>query len=139
MTADAYDYDAFLSYGPADRSEVERIASRLRDEHGLRLCFDAWRAAPGPLDVDAIDRSRAVVVFIGPNGSGPWQAEDRKQTYAYAMSSKRSIIPALLPGAFDDDVPGLLRMRVRVDLAIDADFPRLVAGIVGAWRKPIRP
>lgn len=140
MATDANDHDAFLCYGPADRAEVERIAARLRDEHGLRIYLDAWEAAPELPDLDAlvqaVERSRAVVVFVGPNGSGPWQAEDRRQLYAHAMTSQRAIIPALLPGALERDVPGLLRVRVWVDLARAGDFERLVAGIVGASRAP---
>jgi hypothetical protein len=46
----------------ANRAEVEGIAERLRDEHGLRVFFDAWEIVPGDLVVgaleEAIDRSR---------------------------------------------------------------------------------
>lgn len=124
----AHDYDAFLSHAPADRAVVEPIAARLRDEHGLQVCLEA---APDAVDV-AIDRSRTVVILVGPNGMGPWQAE----VYAYAVTQERWIIPVLLPGADEQDIPKLLRSRARADLAREGDFQRLVAGIQGASRRP---
>jgi hypothetical protein len=49
MVPDEYDYDVFLSYNAASRAVVASIAEPLRDEHGLRVFFDAWETFAGDL------------------------------------------------------------------------------------------
>ncbi|MEM9463545.1 MAG: toll/interleukin-1 receptor domain-containing protein [Myxococcota bacterium] len=131
--ADGFDYDVFLSYNSANRAEVERVAARLRDEHGLRVFFDTWEIVAGDLVLGvleaAIDRSRTVAVFLGREGLGPWQDEERQVGFAYALKQKQRVIPALLPGAVEDAVPGFLAARAWVELGKDDGLARMVVGI----------
>jgi len=128
-------YDVFFSYNSANEREVERIAVRLRDEQGLRVFFDEWELVPGdsviPALEQAIDQSQTVAVFLGSNGMGPWQEEERQVALAYAVKSKRRVIPVLLVGAREQGIPGFLGTKAWVDLAEGEGFERLVAGIAG--------
>ena len=69
-------YDAFLSYNSQDRPAVEELAERLKGE-GLALYLEEWELAPGrefqPALAEALRDSKTCVVFLGPNGLGPWQ------------------------------------------------------------------
>jgi hypothetical protein len=96
-------YHAFLSYNSQDLRAVEDIAGRLKGE-GLELYLEEWELAPGrefqPELAGALYESKTCVVFLGPNGLGPWQRKEiqvaiNKQTY----ESDFPVIPVLLPGA----------------------------------------
>lgn len=133
--ADAYDYDVFLSYSSASSAEVDAVAMRLRDEHGLRVFFDAWSVVAGDPVLEvlerALERSRTIAVFLGADGMGPWHDAERQVALGYAVEGGRRVIPVLLPGARKQNVPGFLRTRSWVELAKEDGLARLVAGIAG--------
>ena len=96
-------YDAFLSYNSQDRPAVHEVAERLKGE-GLVLYLEQWELAPGrefqPALAEGLRDSKTCVVFLGPNGLGPWQ----KQEVQVAIDRRASdeafhVIPVLLPGA----------------------------------------
>jgi len=95
-------YDAFLSYNSQDGLAVEELAGRLKAE-GLAPYLEAWELLPGreiqPSLAGALNKSKACVVFLGPNGLGPWQ----KQELQVAIDKRTRdeafhVIPVLLPG-----------------------------------------
>ena len=95
-------YDAFLSYNSQDRAAVEALARRLRDE-GLRLYLEVWELAPGrefqSALTEGIGDSQSCVVFLGPNGLGPWQYEEVQVVInRRAHDGEYRVIPVLLPG-----------------------------------------
>lgn len=69
-------YHAFLSYNSQDRSAVQEVARRLKGD-GLSLYLEEWELLPGrefqPALAEALHESKTCVVFLGPNGLGPWQ------------------------------------------------------------------
>src|SRR6185503_7926718 len=100
----AEEYDVFLSYSSADKLAVEAVAVRLRDEAGLRLFLDAWHLVPGeswrPALGRAIERTMAVAVFFGPQGMGPWHAQESQLALVNAARQRgKRVIPVLLSGA----------------------------------------
>lgn len=109
----------FLCHNSADNLEVERIASTLKN-HGIQIWFDKWEMVPGQkmrsqLE-DAITNSSSVVVFVGREGCGPWQAEEIDVFLHEAVSRKLPVIPAILPTCRSEpDLPLFLRSYHWVD------------------------
>ena len=100
-------YHAFLSYNSQDRPAVQDVADRLKAEklngEQLNLYMEEWELAPGrefqPALAEALRDSKSCVVFLGPNGLGPWQ----KQELQVAIDRRTRdeafhVIPVLLPG-----------------------------------------
>ncbi|MEX1364004.1 MAG: toll/interleukin-1 receptor domain-containing protein, partial [Nannocystaceae bacterium] len=133
--ADEYDFDAFFSHNSADAEQVERLAKQLLDEHRLRVFFDRWDMVPGnpaiPALEQALERSRAVVVFVGLTGLGPWHELERQAAIRSAVHRGSRVVPALLDGAKEEELPGFLQGMTCVELAHGDGFLRLVAGITG--------
>src|SRR5215213_8610215 len=133
-------YDAFISYNSRDSEAVEELARRLEDEAGLLVWKDNWELAGGDDWIDrlpeAISQSRAMVVFVGPNGLGPWHKEEIKIGLQRAV--KRGIIrviPVALPGCPEDmGLPEYLDAKHYVNLrTVDAwEIHLLRCAVVGA-------
>jgi hypothetical protein len=137
-----YRYDVFLSHNSSDKSVVETIASQL-EEAGLRPFLDKWHLVPGEpwqegLEI-ALENSTTCVVFLGPNGLGPWENEEMRLALDRRVRDQGfRVIPVLLPG---DNLkapvtpPSFLSRLTYVDfrkgLADHETFRRLVAGIRG--------
>jgi hypothetical protein len=97
-------YHVFLSHNSRDKPAVEPLAVMLR-QHGLNPFLDKWNLIPGqPVDealVDALEHSDSAVIFVGPDGDGPWQSEEMRDILKRAVKSQNEFraIPVLLPGA----------------------------------------
>jgi WD40 repeat protein/energy-coupling factor transporter ATP-binding protein EcfA2 len=134
-------YDVFLSYNRADRSAVELIARRLREEVGLEPFLDRWHLVPGEPWQEALEEALAqsltVAVFVGPSGISPWHNEELRAALDDAVRRRDEyrVIPVLLPDAAPESVTGFLARRTWVDFRSGLDdaeaFERLVAGIKG--------
>ena len=95
-------YDAFLSYNSQDRPAVHEVAERLKGE-SLELYVEEWELAPGrefqPALAVALHESKTCVVFLGPNGLGPWQKQELQVAIdKRARDEAFHVIPVLLPG-----------------------------------------
>ena len=95
-------YDAFLSYNSQDRPAVREVAERLEGE-GLELYLEEWELAPGrefqPALAEGLRDSKTCVVFLGPNGLGPWQKQELQVAIdKRARDAAFHVIPVLLPG-----------------------------------------
>lgn len=133
------EYDAFLSYHRPDAGSVAELESRLVAA-GVRCWHDSH--LPGGVEwqgrtEQAMQRSRNVVVCVGPAGLGGWQMlEVRAALSLYAESTRaQSVIPVLLPGAVPDTLPLFLKTVTWVDLRAGLDdtvaIDRLVRDIRG--------
>jgi hypothetical protein len=82
MAPTASEYDVFLSHKGEDKREVELLATRLKEEAGLRPFLDKWHLQVGlswqPELEAAIDRSAGAAIFFGPHSTGPWHNEEIK-------------------------------------------------------------
>ncbi|MFN7929263.1 MAG: TIR domain-containing protein [Blastocatellia bacterium] len=143
VTVPSPQYDVFLSHNSADKPFVEQLAARLADEARLTVFLDKWHLVPGDpwqeaLE-EALDASRTCVVFLGPNGLGPWENEELRAALDDRVRNQEfRVIPALLPGADPQNreaVPRFLRRLMWVDFrsgwSDQEAFERLVAGIRG--------
>ncbi len=97
-------YHVFLSHNSRDKPVVEPLAVMLRHK-GLNPFLDKWNLIPGqPVDealVEALEHSDSAVIFVGPDGDGPWQSEEMRDILKRAVKSQNEFraIPVLLPGA----------------------------------------
>jgi hypothetical protein len=96
-------YDAFLSYNSQDRRAVQDLAERLGRE-GLDLYLEVSELPPGELFqkalAEGLHASKSCVVFLGPNGLGPWQKEELQVAIDKRVRDEAfRVIPVLLPGA----------------------------------------
>lgn len=76
MLVDHRVFDVFISYNSTNRNQVRRIADKLRNK-GIRVWFDEWSILKGQefqkQIEEGISKSRAVAVFVGAEGLGPWE------------------------------------------------------------------
>ena len=132
-------YDVFLSYHSSSQKPVEALAQRLRDA-GLEVFFDRWSLVPGAPWQEALEEalaaSRTITAFISPGGLGPWQTEEVRVALDLRVRQvPERVIPTLLPGSSEAEVPSFLSRLTWVDLRKGIDdpeaFKRLLAGIRG--------
>jgi tetratricopeptide (TPR) repeat protein len=120
--------DLFLSYDRHDNTLVRDLAEQL-SVAGVQVWFDQWELVPGSEWESearrAMEGSAAIGICIGRRGVTQWMWGEI-ESYA-----KRRIIPILLPGANDQDLPAALASRVSVDLR-DGIAPRAVKALVDA-------
>src|SRR5215208_959676 len=96
-------YDVFLSHSSVDKQAVEAIGRRLLVQ-GVRPFLDKWHLIPGTPWQEALeqalDRSTACAVFLGPSGISPWQNEEMRAALEDRARRRASgVIPVLLPGS----------------------------------------
>jgi len=137
------EHDVFLSHNGVDKVAVEAVAERLRDEAGLHPFLDKWHLVPGeafiPVLERALERSKTVAVFYGPEGESAWRQEEAQLALVHGAQKRgKRIIPVLLPGARKKDVEGFLNLRTWVDLADSDGFICLIAGITGQTPESVK-
>ncbi len=75
------DYDVFVSYARSDGAAAAELNGWL-GEQGLSTFFDRSALRPGlrwvPALEDAIGRSKAVAILVGPHGIGNTQQYERE-------------------------------------------------------------
>lgn len=133
-------FHAFLSYNSADSDAVEDFARRLQED-GLACWLDRWDLVPGEPSQQGIETglmgSASCVVFIGPDGLGPWHNEEVRIAVRQRVDRKGEyrVIPVLLPGRNAlEEIPAFLGVTTWVQFQSidDADaYERLKDGILG--------
>ena len=130
-------YDVFLSYNSLDHLLVEHVAKALASR-AVSAFVDRWYLTPGHDWVVALEQalqsSRAVVIFLGPHPMGRWQ--QRERAWALDQLAGRSdfpVIPVLLPNC---ELPlGFLKQLMWIDLRVDSGrevkLDKLAAAIRG--------
>src|SRR5262249_40220822 len=140
-------FDAFLSYNSLDRHAVEEMASRLRAE-GLDVYLEVHEVVPGdPFQLklaEALRDSKTCLVFVGPNGLGPWQTEELQVAiHRRVREAGYRVIPVLLPGAERPRRGDVAHLEFLINaswveflktLYDEKEFRRLIWGITG--KKP---
>jgi hypothetical protein len=104
-------YDFFIAYASADRSQAEDLFWEL-GERDRSVFFDAGAIKPGArwdrVLIDAIDASRVIVVLVSPHSPKAQYQQDevaRAVKLARAEGSGRHVVPVLLPGATANHMP----------------------------------
>jgi nucleotide-binding universal stress UspA family protein len=137
---EAAEFDVYLCHNWEDKPAVRVLAQQLR-ERGLRPWLDERELRPGfpwqrALE-EQIQNIPAAVVIVGSQ-VGPWQ--DQELTAFLRQFTRRGcpVIPVLLPGAQQPDLPVFLDGMTWVNLATTEPDPldQLVWGVTG--RRPDR-
>jgi TIR domain len=113
-------FDVFLCHNSVDKPAVRAVNDDLR-AIGLTAWLDEEELPPGLPWQDELERViadvRSALVFIGPNGLGPWQQPEMRAFLSEFVSRRCPVVPALLPGAPDSpDLPIFLRQMTWLDL-----------------------
>jgi len=151
VTPPSAQFDVFLSHNNLEKSEVERIAIRLK-RAGIEPWLDTWCLTPGGDWQEELARglrtSRACAVFVGPHGIGDWERLEFSLATA-RMAKERGFraFLVLLPGLpepFDTStLPPFLGMRTWVDLRKgifdERGFQLLIHAIAGLAPGPAVP
>lgn len=134
------DFDVFLCHNSEDKPMV-KVIGRVLQDLGLLPWLDEWEVAPGRSWQKAMDREisriRAVAVFVGPRGIGPWQNQELMAFIRQLVKRECPVIPVLLPGsATRPELPPLLEGLRWVDFRGTVPHPleELVWGITS--RRP---
>ena len=138
-------YDVFLSYNNADRPLVQGIRKSL-ESRTIKTFLDRENLKPGlpwPQALeDALGCSRAVIVFIGPKGLGPWQLREvwwalDRQANHQGSEEPYAVIPVLLPNA--DVKAGFLQLNTWIDLRQDPNDPVALESLATALGGAAQP
>jgi len=92
-------FDVFLCHNSSDKEAVKKIGERLRDA-GLKPWLDVWELPPGrpwqkALE-DQIATIRAAAIFVGPDGFGPWQDQEKDAFLRQFVKRSCPVIPVIL-------------------------------------------
>jgi len=132
-------FDVFICYNSKDRDEVIKIAEDLK-KLGLNPWIDIWNLRPGfpwlPELGNQIENIKAVAVFIGQNGIGPWQTKEIVNALTKVKQYQYPIIPVILEKCEDiskENLPPFLFDNHWVDYRVSNPDPMVMLhyGITG--------
>ena len=138
------DFDVFLCFNPEDKARVKAVAEQLQ-ERGIRPWFDEQELRPGRLwqkPEKRILQIRSAAVFVGIEGSGPWQHLEIDRLLREFVLRGRPVIPVLLPESIQpSETPSFLEGGTWVDFRKSDPDPlgQLIWGITGARPLTDRP
>ncbi|GKS56557.1 hypothetical protein YTPLAS18_00840 [Nitrospira sp.] len=134
------DFDVFLCHNSSDKPVVKTIARRLRNEQILPW-LDEEQLQPGLPWMqqmgEQIDNIRSAAVFVGANGTGPWQSREISMLLQKFTQRGCPVVPVLLA-----DTPKVPRLPIFLEINTWVDFRKkepdplqqLIWGVSG--RKP---
>jgi formylglycine-generating enzyme required for sulfatase activity len=127
-------FHLFFSYNSADRPEVLKLATKLKD-FGLNPWLDAWHLVAGEPWLPAIESALrdcgACAVVVGPHGLGNVQEDEMWRALERSIDSKRGdrrfrVIPILLPNCARGDrarLPKFLTANTWIEFQRTLDEP----------------
>jgi len=136
LKEEAGEFDVFLCHNGADKQVVRWTAECLR-KRGIRPWLDEAELPPGRSWQEELEQQiehiKTVAVFVGPNGLGPWQNWEMRAFLSEFTQRRCPVIPVLLPGAAESDLPVFLKRLTWVDLRgqDETGIDLLVWGITG--------
>jgi TIR domain len=131
------DFDVFLCHNSADKPAVKELGDQLR-ARGLLPWLDVEQLPPGlPWQTaleNQIKKIKAVAVFVGKQGIGPWQDLEQAAFLRQFVKRKCPVIPVILPNARKaPKLPTFLESMTWVDFRMTEydPFKLLIWGITG--------
>lgn len=131
------DFDVFLCHNSKDKPQVIEIGERLK-ERGILPWLDIWDIRPGTRWQKelwrVIESVKAAAVFIGPDGSGPWEELEVESLLGEFAKYDKPLIPVILDGRIGNPrLPPFLNVWHKVDMRNPSPdpFEQLVWGITG--------
>jgi len=134
-------FDVFLAHNSADKMLVEEVADSLR-EFGLRPWLDKSEILGGDLILDEIQKairdSKCAAFFIGINGLGQWQKEEKRDLLRRSICHGLRVIPILLPGTketiFEEEELTFLNDRLCLTLRDKSNYAKFLEELVCSIR-----
>ena len=113
-------FDVFLSYNTEDLSLIQKLNEEFK-ARGLRTWFAPEQVTPGMIWLDELESQisniRAVCIFVGGNGIGPWEEVEIKAFLTEFVHRGCLVIPVILPNAKEvPDLPVILKQIAWCDL-----------------------
>lgn len=114
----------FVCYRRRDGAFVSLICNMLM-QLGLPVWMDKSHIRPGrrwKKEIEeALSQSRIVLVFVGPEGIGPFQEWEINRAMEREMEGLSYVIPIILPEVEKDKIPSILRDLQFVDYRGEED------------------
>lgn len=129
-------FDVFISYSHEDARGAIQLAENLR-HRGIRPWLDVWELPPGKPWLsemtDQLANVSAAAVVLGPSGIGPWQQDEVQYLLQQFFARRCPVIPVLLPGAREPQLPTMLAGMQWVDFRRPYPDPlsQLIWGVTG--------
>lgn len=131
-------WDVFLCHSFRDKQAVSQIAHELEQQGISSFVYDQ-QIRPGlPFESaisDVLHQVDSVIVFVGPEGTSPWQDAELRTLLTDAVQQRRIVIPAFLPGVDVEQarltLPVFLRDFSSVQFSRVAD-PQAIESLVWA-------
>ena len=131
------DFDIFLCHNSEDKPVVKEIGEQLK-KRGILPWLDEWELRPGVLWQEVLEKQikniKSVAVFIGRNGTGPWQDREMLGFLLESVERKCLVIPVILRDCVKDpELPTFFKGMTWVDFRKEDPDPleRLIWGITG--------
>jgi len=131
------DFDIFLCHNSEDKPKVKEIGEKLK-QLGILPWLDEWELRPGfpwqEVLEEQIETIKAVAVFVGEKGIGPWQNVELNAFLREFVERRCPVIPVLLPNALKQPkLPISLKGMMWVDFRQEEPNPinQLLWGITG--------
>jgi len=127
-------YDVFLCHNSDDKPIIRKINVELKAA-GLKTWLDEEQILPGQqwqVELEnQIEKVRAVCVFVGEDGVGPWQNAEIRAFLSQFVTRGCVVVPVLLPNAPTvPKLPIFLREMMWADLR--QEYTRQLARLIGA-------
>ncbi|MCP4110984.1 MAG: TIR domain-containing protein [Desulfobacteraceae bacterium] len=130
-------FDVYLCHNSQDKPFVKEIGTKLKDD-GLRPWLEEWELRSGMhwqlVLEEQIENIRAVAVFVGETGIGPWQNMEQEAFLRQFVDRRCPVIPVILPECKNEPkLPVFLSGMTWVDFRKDDPDPmdQLIWGITG--------
>lgn len=131
------DFDVFLCHSSEDKPVVKKVGEQLK-EFGILPWLDEWELRPGLPWQRTLEKQikniKAVAVFVGENGLGPWQDAELAAFLRQFVRRECPVIPVILPECKETpELPIFLEGMTWVDFRNQDPDPlrRLIWGITG--------
>ncbi|MEH2452019.1 toll/interleukin-1 receptor domain-containing protein [Nostoc sp.] len=107
-------YDVFLAHNSNDKPQIQKNQAKLEDDYKLKTWIDIKGIRGGELITEkiesAIKRSKTIAIFFGQHGEGNWQSGEIAVAIARCFEKEVIVIPVLLPGFQEENLPLFVRI-----------------------------
>ena len=137
-------YHAFACYNSKCTEDVEKILEYLENSF-CHVFYDKRDIKPGDIHQTKIDyalkNSASLLVFIGPEGLGPWQKEEVLSGIWESIDRNLTIIPLVLPKATINhpEVPLFIKSRCCIEFKDSVENLNMIELLIERLQEIFKP